>query len=827
MPAPSISRSALLLRNNPDSMAARWLRLAGILFLLMTALPRLATASEASSRSTTEVATESATEAAFEAASDPNADQKLLLEVWINGHSTGKIGEFTMRRGRLMARPDELRDLGFRVPDAYISRPATLIPLSELHGLTWTIDQKSQILNVKASDSALIPTLLQPEGREAPGGRRTIESGSGVTLNYDVAGTFASGQSGATGSTDLRAFSPWGIASSGWLGYAGAAAGINSSTKAVRLDSAYTFADVNSLRRYTLGDFITSGLAWSRPFHIGGAQIRSDFSMRPDLITFPLPSLTGSAAVPSTVQVLVNGNLVASNQVDAGPFEIQQLPVISGAGTITMTMTNAMGQQVSVSQPFYGGSTLLAPGLQTFSGQAGVVRRDWGAASNDYGKMAGTAFYRRGLSQNVTIEAAAEGTPGAFMGGGGGAFLVGKLGMVNFDLAASNASGKFGDLFSIGVQHIGTKFNLGGSASFANRDYRDVASLNGDGIPRRQLSAFTGVNLRHFGSAGVAYAGLDEDASPTPIQAVGAPSSEHSHIVTANYSTQFHRVSFYANEFRSLDSGGSNGFQAGFTIPLRRRSSASVSGSSNGTGQVQVQQSAVRIGDWGYQGYVSAGDSNHEFGELQYKSPVGLLSAGIDQSGSQTTVRVESQAAVSFVDKRLFPSNTIYDSFAVVDTGPVRHVHVYQENRDVGTTGKSGRLLVPDMRAFDINHLGIEPADVPPDATLSADKLVVRPQDRSGVVIRFPIQFSRAALLKLVDASGIPLPLGSAATLRATGAVVPVGYDGDAYMEGLGPHNQLSVELPNGRRCSVAFDYTALPGDIPSIGPLRCVEKKP
>jgi len=781
---------------------------------LLAILPRLA------------VATEAPTEATTEAVPDANGDERLLLEVQVNGHSIGKIGEFILRHGKLMARADELHDLGFRVPASLASRPGGLISLSDLPKLTWSIDQKNQILLVTASDSALLPTVLQPAEREASTGRREIESGTGVTLNDDIVGTFASGQNGASGSVELRGFSPKGVVSSEWLGYAGATSGGSGTNTAIRLDSAYTFADVNSLRRYSLGDFITSGLSWNRPVHIEGAQIRSDFSMRPDLVTFPLPTLTGSAAVPSTVDVLVNGNLVASSQVGAGPFEIPQLPVISGAGTVTMTMTNAQGQQVSVTRPFYGGSSLLAPSLQTFSVQTGLVRRNWGAVSNDYGKIAGTGFYRRGLTRNFTVEATAEGTPGATMVGAGGAALVGKLALVNFDLAASGGSGLFGKLLSVGAQHIGTKFSLGGSAILSNRDYRDVAAMNSSGTPRKQLSAFTSLSLRHFGSGGLAYAEVAEDASPTAVQG-SSTQSEHSHVVTANYSWQFHRLSFYATEFKSLDDNGSSSFQAGFTIPLGRRSSASVSGSSSGSAQVQVQQSAVRVGDWGYQGYVSAGDSTHEFGQVQYKSPLGLFTAGVDQSAGQTTLRLESQGAVSLVDRGLFPSNTIYDSFAIVDTGPLKHVRVYQENRDVGTTNKAGRLLVPDMRAFDLNHLGIEPNDVPADVTLSLDKKLVRPQDRSGVVVRFPIQFSHAALLKLVDAAGASVPLGSTAALRSTGAIVPVGYDGDAYIENLSLHNALSVELPNGRHCMVSFDYKPVPGDIPSIGPLRCLEKRP
>ena len=353
---------------------------------------------------------------------DPNADETLLLDVQVNGHPIGKIGEFTLRRGKLLARPEELRDLGFRIPASLVTESGGLVALSVVPGLTWTLDQKEMELYVKVSDSGLVPALLGPSVRGELTGRRVIESGTGLTLNYDTVGSFATGQgggAGGTGSMDMRAFSPLGIVSSGWLAYAGTTSGGPGTNTAIRLDSAYTFADVNTLRRYSLGDFITGGLAWTRPVRMEGAQIHSDFSMRPDLITFPLPTISGSAAVPSTVDVLANGNLVVSSQTDAGPFEIPQLPVVSGAGTISMTVTNSLGQQVTVTQPFYASSTLLAPGLQTFAVQAGLVRRNWGSVSNDYGKIAGAAIYRRGLTPMFTVEGSVEGTPGAVHGGRG------------------------------------------------------------------------------------------------------------------------------------------------------------------------------------------------------------------------------------------------------------------------------------------------------------------------------------------------------------------------------------------------------------------------
>jgi outer membrane usher protein len=468
MQAPSINRYALLGFHDLGGAASRRFRYPGILFLLLTIMPRPGATSSAITGTAISAAPSASPSAATGAAAA--ASETLLLDVYVNGHSIGKIGEFTFYRGKLLVRPDELHDLGFRVPLSNASETGGFIALSNLPGVTYTVDLENQILRVTASDSALLPTLLQPNGREGVVGRRVIVSGTGVTLNYDAVGTFASGQAGGTGSFDLRAFSHWGIVSSDWLAYAGAASSASGINTAIRLDSAYTFADVNTLRRYSLGDFITSGLAWTRPVHFEGAQIRSDFSMRPDLVTFPLPSVTSSAAVPSTVSVLTDGNLMVSSQVAAGPFEIPQLPVISGAGTISMTVTDALGQQVTLTQPFYASSSMLAPGLQTYAVQSGLVRRYWGSASNDYGKIAGAAIYRRGLTRKFTVEGSIEGTPGTFITGAGGVVQIGTLGVVNFAAALSNGSGHPSAQFSSGAQRIGRKFSLGASAILAGHN---------------------------------------------------------------------------------------------------------------------------------------------------------------------------------------------------------------------------------------------------------------------------------------------------------------------------------------------------------------------
>jgi len=760
----------------------------------------------------------------------------LLLEVVINGLSTEKVGEFVRRDGDLLARPGELYDLGLRLPEGTPAEPDNLVSLSRISGLTWKLDEATQTLYVSAGFRLLLPTLLQ--ARAGLESNIPVESGTGLTLNYDVVGTRTSGSNVGSGAFDLRAFSPWGVVSSGLLSYLGPPTSASASPySVVRLDTKYAYSDPDELRRYSAGDFINDGLVWTRPVRLGGAQIKSDFSLRPDLVTMPLPLVSGTVAVPSTVDVLINGDRVFSGQVQPGPFQVPQLPVVSGASTISLAVSNALGRQVVETLPFYSGGGLLAPDLQSFAAEAGAVRRNFGVVSNDYGNLAASASWRRGFTNDFTAEAHGEGTSRLAMGGIGGSVNVADYAVANFGAAGSSNSGQTGGQIALGISRVAEPWSFGASAIVASKRFADIAAANGDPVPSLQLNGSVGLSLAEFGSLGVAYTGIDRPNSPfqtAPPSASpkGGPiflqPAQHAHIFSASYSVQIRDASAYVTGFHDLTNNAGSGVLVGITIPLGSRGSASAGGgggSSGGFGQFQANQPAVAVGDWGYQVYGATGSQSRQFGQVQYMSPWALVSAGADHGGGQSTLRLEGQGALSLVAGGLFASNTINDSFAIVDTGGVPNVRVLSEHREVGRTNDSGQVFVPDLRAFDVNHLEIDPTDVPVDAAFATTARSVRPQDRSGIVVEFPIKVSRGALLRLVDAAGAPIPLGSTATLKATGAVIPVGYDGEAYAEDLEPHDELLVVKPDGKRCTVAFEYRPIAGDIPTIGPLACREE--
>jgi outer membrane usher protein len=71
-----------------------------------------------------------------------------------------------------------------------------------------------------------------------------------------------------------------------------------------------------------------------------------------------LPS--GTATVPSTVDVFVNNQFVTSGQLPPGPFVIDRLPTVSGTGDVSVVVRDALGREQVVTQTFYSSTTLLA-----------------------------------------------------------------------------------------------------------------------------------------------------------------------------------------------------------------------------------------------------------------------------------------------------------------------------------------------------------------------------------------------------------------------------------------------------------------------------------
>lgn len=771
---------------------------------------------------------------------------KLLLDVIVNGHSIDLIGLFEERADGLYVHTDEAESLGLRVRHKVDVGVDGFVNLKYVSGLTYQLNASTQTINIEALDDRLEPIIvrLAPFVQPKPSSQTLIESGTGIGLNYNFSESSSQGLYYGGGSFDLRFFSPLGVISNTALGYFGASA-VDRSW--IRLDTTYVYADPDRLKRISVGDFISSSPDWGRSVRLGGIQLSSDFGLRPDLITFPVPMMGASARVPSTLDVLVNGSHLLSQAVQPGPFRLSNIPIVSGAGSVQMNMTDVAGNRQQITLPFYASKQLLAPDLQTYSLDLGSIRRNWGIQSSDYTSSAGAMTYRRGLTNNLTVDMHAEGARDLSLVGAGASMNLANLAVGSLSLSDSKGVNGQGKQIALNIQRLSRSLSAGLAVSRTQDNYDDIAALNGDVVPRRQMMINLGYSLANMSSIGAVYAQSFRDRLPPALQLISAPGGsplgeagvtsfsttfqpvQRSSLLTLTYSVQISGLGVFLTGFKDFDNKSSSGVVAGATIPLDARSYGFVSsGKAAGSPfqQVQVARTASDVGSWGYRVTATHANENAGAAETEYRAPWALLSTGVGQYNNVTTLRAAATGSVAYMGGRLYASNLIGDSFAVVDTGGLKGVRVMSENRVVGKTDSTGCLLVPNLLSLENNRISLEPTDVPLDIQIPEVDCSVRPRYRSGVIVHFPMKKTSSALIQIVDSEGVPVPLGSTATLMDTKATVPIGYDGEAFLEALAPrNNRLMIRTPNsGGACFVEFDYEATPGEVTRIGPLQCRE---
>lgn len=407
------------------------------------------------------------------------ADQErknLQLDVVINDAPIKMIASFVLfEPNRIGATPAELEEIGLHYPGS--SGPDAIVLLDDIPTVSYVYLERIQTIRITVDNLYRKRQMLDLIGASTAPSTRT-QAAWGAVVNYDVLANSGNARSfstfnGSSLTLDGRVFSPYGTFQQSAI----VRSGPQQSTDVVRLDTSFRYSDQERMITYGAGDAINGGLAWSRPVRIGGVQAQSNFLLRPDLITMPLPSLGGSAAVPSTVDVYVNNMRTFSQEVAAGPFSVRNVPLISGAGNAEVVIRDSAGHETRSTSPFYASASLLAPGLMAWSVEAGLPRLSYGSSSDVYvNSPIGSATLRRGIFDWMTLEGHAEAGAGLANGGLGAVLRTGSFGVAGAALSASTGNGYSGfqTYFSYETRLFG--LNISASSQHTFGSYEDLAS---------------------------------------------------------------------------------------------------------------------------------------------------------------------------------------------------------------------------------------------------------------------------------------------------------------------------------------------------------------
>jgi outer membrane usher protein len=584
--------------------------------------------------------------------------------------------------------------------------------------------------------------------------------GSGAFMTYDVMLERAGRRSDASGAFEMGVFTPRGVGVTSFIAGAG-----SSGERLIRLDTSWAIDRPSNATSLRIGDSISVPGQGAAPVRFAGLHYFRNYAVRPGFLTMPLPAATGSAAVPSVVDIYVNNILQTRRDVAPGPFELSNIPVQSGGGSVRVVVRDLLGRELVSEQSYYATSQLLRRGLHDFSYEAGFLRRDFGRRSDGYGEFMVSTSHRFGVTDQLTAEA-----------------------MLQASKHQQN----------IGVAIIASPFDLaqiGGSASVSRGDrgtgYRVAAS-----VERRTRGLSFGI-LGEYRSALFGFIGMPDDYRPPrfTVQAFadlpidggsvgfnflhrslrGQPGETLAGVSGSYQLSREAMLQLYAR--RAVLGRPEMTFGANLTLSLGGRRSSYVTSEYRGgqaSGEISFQDNPPAGLGGGMRTTASFGPVRRTEAAYTYNLPMATIGGQVARAGGTTGVRLTAAGSFGLLGEDVFASRSLGASFATVQVDGHSGVRVYADDQLVGVTGRDGSVTVPNLRAFEPNRLRIDEADLPLEAQIDANEQVVRPFARTGSVVRFPVRMERGVLMRVRREDGTDLPAGAMVELEGGDTFVMV-----------------------------------------------------
>ena len=683
--------------------------------------------------------------------------------------------------------------------------------LPQREGFSYKFNPALQTLEIAASAEAFQGVVFGIPVRKY----KPIESSPGFFMNYNISGTETKNSNSSIGG--ILGFV--GFNKTGSVTHEQSLLNESSSNKSIRGNTFFKKDFPDAMESFVVGDTLTSDGDWSRPARYLGVRWSRDFLTQPGYVTYPSPSLKGSAALPSVVDVYINNQKQFQQTLTPGPFDYRNVPLTTGAGEVNLVVKDLLGRETVITKSFYTQNSMLKEGLSDFSLESGLFRNNYGTLSNDYSSPFVAGTYRQGLTDDITGQSRLEAGADRQAIGADVTSVIGTLGSIHLATAVSKDSEKdTGTLYNVGLERRTPKYLVGAQYKSYSKDYTPFAYSSLETRPKNIFNATATVPIYKDVATSLSY--VEQTSYDTTA-------FRNVSLTTGITLPLQISMSVIANKSLSTDKAWFAGLN--FNIPLGKDYSSYLNSNRQNNGDIINTVNLTKnipagegIG-WGLN--LSDDVTQQTRANIIVNTGSAQFSSEINQGQNSNAIRLGANGSLGYAEGLTFATRNIGDdSIAIVKVGDLKGIPIYNQNQIMTHTNDQGLAFVK-IRPYEKAKISIDPNTLPLDVDLNETKREPVAYAKSSVLVDFSIVRLKHVLVTILQADGSFVPSGAKVEIKGQEEIFYVGRRGEVYISNLEDVSHLTITWKE-NSCEFNVEYKSAEisdSDEKRIGPLKCL----
>ena len=574
----------------------------------------------------------------------------------------------------------------------------------------------------------------------------------------------------------------------------------NEKEKIIRLNTSFEIEFPSKYQRLSLGDDTSVYNPLLDAFRFGGISFGTNFTSYPDFIYWNVPTLKGSAILPSTVDLYINGVNLYQQKVTPGHYALTAGANIQQSGEAQVVVEDVLGNRTVQSFPVYINTSLLKPDLNEYNISMGKLRYNYDYSSDDYREFFTNVYFRRGITQSTTLGTNAAYSEDIQNLGLMWTQAISKYALLDLHVSGSHSDLGEGHMLGASLSRNGDRLALGVSSKYYNPEYRslgysdDIQSVEYDNLAYASIFHVPLINNLNINYLERRY---------YPNSQLNFPDTQ---LVTVGFSRMLGRqASMSFSYYKDLKDEDNNGAYVTLSYNFDSQRNTYLTHTFDEQTQLRYSKSSLSQNGLDY----TVGVTHQQNGGVGFngytalKMPVGNLYITHDEGEDFRFTQANYQGALVWLDHKVGLTKYVDNAFALVNVGDIADVDVYRTLTPIGRTNKKGYIFVHDIVPYVNYDLSFNQDQLDINDTISYSNQKVIGMNQRGYKVDFPVERTGVIVLRLLKPNNQTFAQASEVYLNSNSEeFFPVDAEGKVYLYGLkSAQYNISLKTKGGETC--------------------------